>query len=172
MRWPSAGFRCERVFFVLLLYLVCVKRAPEARHTLAQPVRAGLKCKKIVSTVGAAPNQKHISDQTRFRVSSTTQQAPHVLPLSRRSDVKTCKRSDDLRASHRSSQSMVGHVPEACHRLSFLIYAPPARRTPLILMVIVIHAVRMVQVTNADTSVHPCPQRDTSSRLLKKSGTE
>jgi hypothetical protein len=50
--------------------LVPLKGAPEARHTLAQPVRAGLKCKKIVSTVGAAPNQKHISDQTRFRVSS------------------------------------------------------------------------------------------------------
>src|SRR5216684_5674308 len=58
------------------------KRAPEARHPLAQPVRAGLECKKIMSTVGAAPNQKHISDQTRLRVFSTTQQTPHQNPFS------------------------------------------------------------------------------------------
>src|SRR5882724_2438383 len=94
------------------------KRAPEARHPLAQPVRAGLKGKRMASTVGAAPNQKHVSDQTRLRVSSTTQQTPPVLPLSRRSDVKTCKRSDDLRPRHCSSQSMVGHVAESL---------PPAR---------------------------------------------
>ena len=59
------------------------KRAPEARHPLAQPVRAGLKSKKIMSTVGAAPNQKHISGQTRFHVSSTTQQTPHQNPFFR-----------------------------------------------------------------------------------------
>ena len=37
-----------------------VPQAPEARHPLAQPVRAGLKGKRMASTVGAAPNQKHI----------------------------------------------------------------------------------------------------------------
>src|SRR6266436_8200136 len=57
-------------------------QAPEARHRLAQPVRAGLKGKKMASTVGAAPNQKHISDQTRLRVFSTTQQTPHQNPFS------------------------------------------------------------------------------------------
>jgi hypothetical protein len=58
------------------------QRPPEARHPLAQPVRAGSKGKEMASTVGAAPNQKHISDQTRFRVSSTTQQTPHQNPFS------------------------------------------------------------------------------------------
>src|SRR5438094_10669316 len=57
-------------------------QAPEARHPLAQPVRAGLKGKRMASTVGAAPNQKHISGQTRFHVSSTTQQTPHHNPFS------------------------------------------------------------------------------------------
>src|SRR5207302_7068565 len=57
-------------------------QAPEARLTLAQPVRAGLKCNKIASTVGAPPNQKHISGQTRFHVSSTTQQTPYQNPFS------------------------------------------------------------------------------------------
>jgi hypothetical protein len=37
-------------------FLVPLKRAPEARHTLAQPVRAGLKGKRMASTVGAAPS--------------------------------------------------------------------------------------------------------------------
>jgi len=37
---------------------------------------------------------------------------PASLPTFRPSDVKTCKRSDDLRARHYSSQSMVGHVAE------------------------------------------------------------
>ena len=32
------------------------KRAPEARHPLAQPVRAGLKGERMTSTVGAAPS--------------------------------------------------------------------------------------------------------------------
>ncbi len=32
------------------------KRAPEARHRLAQPVRAGLKAERMTSTVGAAPS--------------------------------------------------------------------------------------------------------------------
>ncbi len=32
------------------------KQAPEARHPLAQPVRAGLKGKRMASTVGAAPS--------------------------------------------------------------------------------------------------------------------
>ena len=40
-----------------------VPQAPEARHPLAQPVRAGLKGKRMASTVGAAPNQKHICNR-------------------------------------------------------------------------------------------------------------
>src|SRR5229473_1876003 len=59
-----------------------VPQAPEALHRLAQPVSAGLKGKRMASTVGAAPNQKHISGQTRFHVSSTTQQTPHQNPFS------------------------------------------------------------------------------------------
>ena len=124
LRWPSAGFRREPVVFFprpFAFPCVCQTSAGGASHF--SPARQGwVKVQKIVSTVGAAPNQKHISDQTRFRVSSTTQQTPHVLPLSQRSDVKTCKRSDVLRACHRSSQSMVGHVTE---RL------PPARFSEL-----------------------------------------